>query len=151
MSRPLRARTTAALVILLVAAVLAGCAVIPTSGPVERVEDESGLGESTVRYTPAGPARDATETQIITGFLDAMLAYPVTHRVAAEYLTPEAAQQWRPGDATTVYTDAEVFSVSVGSGWIEMATESRLDEQGRIRATGGFQRIEFVFGRNEGQ
>ena len=46
----------------LLIALLTGCATIPTSGPVERVEDESGLGESTVRYMPAGPAKDATET-----------------------------------------------------------------------------------------
>jgi len=151
MSRPSHARATAALVLALVAAVLAGCAAIPTSGPVERVEDEAGLGESTVRYMPAGPTRDATETQIINGFLDAMLAYPVTHRVAAEYLTPEAAQEWRPGDATTVYTRAEVFSVSVGSGWIDLATESRLDAQGRLRGSGGSQRIDIELERIDGQ
>ena len=67
-----RAATLVALAV--VAALLTGCATIPTSGPVERVEDESGLGESTVRYRPAVPAKYATETQIITGFLGAMLA-----------------------------------------------------------------------------
>ncbi|WP_313410360.1 GerMN domain-containing protein, partial [Aeromicrobium sp.] len=131
--------------------VMAGCAAIPTSGPVERVEDEAGLGESTVRYMPAGPANDATETQIINGFLDAMLAYPVTHRVAAEYLTPEAAQQWRPGRSTTVYTDAEVFSVSVGSGWIDLRTESRLDAQGRLRSSDRAQRFDLELTRVDGQ
>lgn len=134
-----------------VALVLAGCAVIPTSGPVERVEDESGLGESTVRYMPAGPAADATETQIINGFLDAMLAYPVTHRVAAEYLTAEAAQRWRPGEATTVYADAEVFSVSVGSGWVDLEVASRLDAQGRLRDGEGGQRIDLELVRVDGQ
>lgn len=131
--------------------VMAGCAAIPTSGPVERVEDEAGLGESTVRYMPAGPAKGATETQIINGFLDAMLAYPVTHRVAAEYLTPEAAQQWRPGRSTTVYADAEVFSVSVGSGWIDLRTESRLDAQGRLRSSDRAQRFDLELTRVDGQ
>lgn len=145
----MRAATLVALA--LVTALLTGCATIPTSGPVERVEDESGLGESTVRYMPAGPAKDATETQIINGFLDAMLAYPVTHRVAAEYLTPEAAQQWRPGASTTVYGDAEVFSVSVGTGWIDLATESRLDEQGRLRRVGRSQRLDIDLVRIDGQ
>lgn len=144
-----RAATLVALAV--VAAVLAGCATIPTSGPIERVEDESGLGESTVRYMPAGPAKDATETQIINGFLDAMLAYPVTHRVAAEYLTPEAAQEWRPSTSTTVYADAEVFSVSVGSGWIDLSTESRLDEQGRLRRVGRSQRLDIDLVRIDGQ
>lgn len=150
MSTMTRLRGIAAVVAVL-AAVLTGCASIPTSGPVERVEDEAGLGESTVRYMPAGPARDATETQVINGFLDAMLAYPVTHRVAAEYLTPAAAQEWRPGRSTTVYSRAEVFSVSVGTGWIDLATESRLDAQGRLRRTGPSRRIDLDLRRVDGQ
>lgn len=133
------------------AAVLTGCAAIPTSGPVERVEDESGLGESTVRYMPAGPSEGATEAQVINGFLDAMLAYPVTHRVAAEYLTPEAAQQWRPGAGTTVYRRAEVFSAAVGSGWIDLTTRTRLDEQGRVVPARASQRLDLELERVDGQ
>lgn len=140
-----------AMVFAVFVAVLTGCAVIPTSGPVERVEDEAGLGESTVRYMPAGPAQDATETQVINGFLDAMLAYPVTHRVAAEYLTPEAAQRWRPGRATTVYSAADVFSVAVGTGWIDLTTESQLDGQGRLRQAGPTRRIDLELRRVDGQ
>ncbi len=139
-------------VLLAVAAVvLAGCAAIPTSGPVERVEDESGLGESTVRYTPTGPAAGASETQVVRGFLDAMLAYPVTHRVAAEYLTPEAAQQWRPGVRTTVYSAAEVFSEDTGTSWVQLEGESRLDEQGRFTRDRGRQRIDLDLRRVDGQ
>lgn len=139
------------IVLALVAAVLSGCAGIPTSGPVERVEDEAGLGESTVRYTPAGPAAGATETQIVRGFLDAMLAYPVTHRVAAEYLTPEAAQEWRPGRSTTVYTAADVSSDEVGSGRIDLTTDVRLDAQGALTRDQGTQRIDLRLIRVDGQ
>lgn len=144
-------RRSVALVLTLVAALLTGCAGIPTSGPVERVEDEAGLGESTVRYTPSGPIPGMTEAQTVRGFLDAMLAYPVTHRVAAEYLTAEAAQQWRPGGGTTVYTEAQVFSESVGSSRIDLSTDVRLDEQGRLTPAGGNRRIEFDLARIDGQ
>ena len=37
------------------ATMLAGCAGIPSSGPVERVADDSGPDQSTVRYAPVGP------------------------------------------------------------------------------------------------
>jgi len=146
-----RARLRGVAAALLTVAVLAGCAAIPTAGPVERVEDEAGLGESTVRYMPAGPADGATEAQVINGFLDAMLAYPVTHRVAAEYLTDEAAQQWRPGASTTVYRRAEVFSASVGTGWVDLVTETRLDEQGRVVPTPATRRIDLELQRVDGQ
>ena len=49
----------------LVAGVLmAGCAGIPSSGPVERVADDSGPSQSTVRYAPVGPSRGASPQQI---------------------------------------------------------------------------------------
>jgi len=140
-----------ALVLAIVAAVLAGCAGIPTSGPVERVQDESGLGESTVRYTPAGPAPDATEAQVVRGFLDAMLAYPVTHRVAAEYLTPEAADRWRPGQSTTVYTAADVSSDAVGAGRIDLAADVRLDAQGRLTRVAAARQWDLDLQRIDGQ
>ncbi|GAA3532082.1 lipoprotein LpqB [Aeromicrobium flavum] len=144
-------RPSVAVVLTVVAAVLAGCAGIPTSGPVERVEDESGLGESTVRYTPAGPAPGATEAQIVRGFLDAMLAYPVSHRVAAEFLTPDAAQRWRPGQGTTVYTEAAIFSGAVGTGRIDLDTDVWLDEQGRLTPADGSRRVEVDLARVDGQ
>jgi hypothetical protein len=144
-------RPSVVVVLVAVVAVLAGCAGIPTSGSVERVEDESGLGESTVRYTPAGPSPGGTEAQIVRGFLDAMLAYPVSHRVAAEFLTPEAAQQWRPGQGTTVYTEAAIFSGSVGTGRIDLDTDVRLDEQGRLTPAEGARRVELDLQRIDGQ
>lgn len=144
-------RRSVGLVLALAVAVLTGCAGIPTSGPVERVEDEVGLGESTVRYTPSGPIPGMTETQVVRGFLDAMLAYPVTHRVAAEYLTPTAAQRWRPGASTTVYSSVEAFSASVGSTRVELGTELRLDEQGSLTPAAGTERLRFALERIDGQ
>lgn len=85
--------------------VIAGCASIPTSGPVTEVVDDGELGQSTAHYSPTGPVDGATPQSIVHGFLDAMLAYPVSHRVAASFLTPEAAEQWRPTSGITVYAD----------------------------------------------
>ncbi|WP_293785263.1 LpqB family beta-propeller domain-containing protein, partial [uncultured Aeromicrobium sp.] len=119
----------------LTALVLAACASIPASGPVTEVEDPQGLGESTARYTPAGPAPEATPEQIVRGFLEAMLAYPVTSQIAAEYLTPGAARDWRPGESTTVYSHVRVDpSVPEGSGRqlrVGWRAAAHLDEQGR--------------------
>lgn len=134
-----------------VALLLGGCAAIPTSGPVQRVEDESGFGESTVRYSPAGPAPGATEAQIVRGFLDAMLAYPVTHRVASEYLTPQAAERWRPGDRTTVYETAAVDSPGRAQGRAALAVTARLDARGRLTQAAEREVLDLDLERINGQ
>ena len=137
MSTPRAKRTVAAVA---VAMVLAGCAGIPSSGPVQRVADDSGLDQSTVRYAPVGPSRGASPQQIVRGFLDAMLAYPVSTGTAALYLTPGAAKGWRSSEGVTVYTTPEVALpdsdevADPGAVSVELRTNevARLDRQGHF-------------------
>ena len=88
--------------------VASACAVIPSSGPVTKVADDNGLGESTVRYLPARPSRGATPQQVVRGYLDAMLAFPASSGTASAFLTPEAAKSWNSLSGVTVYTQPEV-------------------------------------------
>ncbi len=86
-----------------VALLLTACAGIPTNGPVRSVRSDDDAARTTVRYSPAGPRVGASPEEIVRGYLDAMLAYPVTTATATEYLTPSAASRWRAGRSTTVY------------------------------------------------
>jgi hypothetical protein len=90
-------------------AALAGCATIPTSGPVkaggdlrlERADDGvSVIGEP--------PRRGATPTQIINGFLDSSADFQNDHEIARLYLTTAASQGWRPQAGTQVYDKTEL-------------------------------------------
>lgn len=94
-------RSLAALAVLLV---VSACAGIPSSGPVTKVADDSGLGESTVRYSPARPAEGASPQQVVRGYLDAMLAYPASTGTATAFLTPAAAKGWSPSAGVRVYS-----------------------------------------------
>ena len=143
-----------------VAAVLAGCAGIPSSGPVERVADDGGPDQSTVRYAPVGPARGASPQQIVRGFLDAMLAYPVSTGTAALYLTPDAAKRWRSSQGVTVYSSPEV-SLS-GTDVLDAERESvivdlrttpvaRLDRQGHFTSGGDERPREYVLEKVKGR
>ncbi|MGA9102235.1 LpqB family beta-propeller domain-containing protein [Aeromicrobium sp.] len=132
-------RTMRALALLVGGVLMAGCAGIPSAGPVERVADDGGPGQSTVRYAPVGPPRGASPQQILRGYLDAMLAYPVSTGVAALYLTPDAARSWRSSEGVTVYTSPQVtLSESVlldatdESVVVDLRTRqvARLDRQG---------------------
>jgi hypothetical protein len=93
------------------ALVLAGCAGIPSAGPVTRVADDDGLGQSAVRYAPARPVPGATPEQIVRGYLDAMLAFPASSRTASSFLTPAAAEEWSASAQVRVYAAPEVSTV----------------------------------------
>lgn len=121
---------------------ITACASIPTSGPVTEVPEDVGLGESTVHYTPTGPSPGASPQRIVHGFLDAMLAYPVSHTVATSFLTEEAIEKWRPLSETTVYVDATTGSASMAQSEsaghqvvpVSFRRTAVLDSQGHITA-----------------
>ena len=143
-----------------IAAVLAGCAGIPSSGPVERVADDGGPDQSTVRYAPVGPSRGASPQQIVRGFLDAMLAYPVSTGTAALYLTPDAAKRWRSSQGVTVYTSPEVNLSETAvldavreSVIVDLRTSpvARLDRQGHFTPGGVGKPRAYVLEKIKGQ
>lgn len=126
------------------ALVLGGCASIPHAGPVTEVVDDTGLGQSTVRYSPALPADDASPGDIVRGYLDAMLAYPTSTRTASAFLTPAAADGWRPQAGVVVYDSAGVAQPAAdgarrAEGDVSDAVVVTVDEVGRIGPTGRYQ------------
>lgn len=93
------------LVLLLVgAALLSGCAQIPTGGPVR---SGRGVGyneqDSYVRALPAPPRPGAPPAEIVKGFLEASASFEDGYAVARQFLTPSASQGWDPGTGITVY------------------------------------------------
>ncbi|MEH3033057.1 MAG: LpqB family beta-propeller domain-containing protein [Aeromicrobium erythreum] len=107
----MRWRRSLALAVL-AALVLAACTGIPDDGPVTTARGDDGQARTTVRYSPAGPRVGASPEEIVRGYLDAMLAYPVTTATASEFLTPGAARSWRASRRTVVYGAHEVSQVS---------------------------------------
>lgn len=139
--------------------VLAGCAGIPSSGPVQRVAEDRGLGQSTVRYAPVGPSRGASPQQIVRGYLDAMLAYPVSTGTAAKYLTPRAADEWQSSEGVTVYSKPQATLGAVLLDYPRAAVQvdlrvneaARLDRQGHFTRVDGRSRSSYVLEKVKGQ
>lgn len=141
---------------------LAGCAAIPTSGPVTEVPDDSGLGQSTVRYSPAPPTDGAAPGEIVRGYLDAMLAYPASTRTASAFLTPSAADEWQRQDGVTIYNDAQVATPpedgrtrsdagSTAQVTLDAAPTGRLDPQGRFSTAQGREGVKYRLEQIDGQ
>jgi hypothetical protein len=145
---------------------LGACAGIPSSSPVTQVADEGGLGQSTVRYTPARPAPGASPQQIIRGYLDAMLAYPVSSATASEFLTPEGRRGWSPSAGVRVYSTTSLGDATVSSRedadtvgktqapveiGLDLTEDARLDRQGHYERRGGPSRLTYTLERVKGE
>ncbi|MFD7511222.1 LpqB family beta-propeller domain-containing protein [Streptomyces sp. NPDC059853] len=80
-----------------------GCASMPSSGPVQRVETaDRAENESPVRIFGVSPQENATQQQIVRGFLEAITSDEAQFDTAREYLTPQRQQLWDPFASTTV-------------------------------------------------
>lgn len=98
-SRPVRVLRTAGPAGALAAVLLAaGCAGMPDSGPVARVELSQGSADKNlqVRVFPVPPAKGADPQGLLLGFLDASTADEQHYETAQKYLTERAAKAWNP-------------------------------------------------------
>ncbi|EFQ82676.1 putative lipoprotein LpqB [Aeromicrobium marinum DSM 15272] len=130
----------------LVALLAAGaCAGLPTSGPIQQVGPDEPRVDAVVRYAPAPPVPGAEPQEVVRGFLDAMLAYPVSTATASAYLTPDAADAWQSSAGVRIYRAPEVGppsvpAVTVDDGRpvaveVEVREDAVLDETGHYRGT----------------
>ncbi|MFI8207605.1 LpqB family beta-propeller domain-containing protein [Streptomyces sp. NPDC085937] len=86
------------------AVLLAGCASMPDSGDLRGVES-TPRQDAQVRVYAMPPSDDATPTQIVQGFLEALTSDDADYKTARQYLTAEASKGWRPERSTTVLSD----------------------------------------------
>ena len=138
-----RTRTARPLLVVVALLAVSACAGIPSSGPVTRVADDGGLGESTVRYSPARPAEGASPQQIVRGYLDAMLAYPSSSGTATAFLTPAGARKWSPSAGVRVYSSIGISSPTLAAGEDGETTDKTrnpVDVQTRLVVDAGLDR-----------
>ncbi|MCX2928305.1 LpqB family beta-propeller domain-containing protein [Streptomyces sp. NEAU-W12] len=86
------------------AVLLAGCASMPDSGDLRGVES-TPRQDAQVRVFAMPPSEDASPTQIVQGFLEALTSDDADYKTARQYLTTEAARAWKPELSTTVLAD----------------------------------------------
>ncbi len=151
-----RGDRTLVAVLVAAAALLAGCAGIPTSGGIVeggpvRADDPAPY----VRYYPPDPRRGDTETQLVEGWFDAMAAYDPGNRTVSRYLSARGRSAWEQGGGTVVY-DAltrQVEQVSPGRVEVTLAQVARIGADGRYlrTPTGASVRLDLDLVREHGQ
>jgi hypothetical protein len=105
-------RSTAVLIAGVVAVLVAGCGGIPSSGTVQQLRDPVDVRDRLPVQSEAVPPEDgATPEEIVKGFLEALGSYEPgpegsSYPTAADFLTPDAREEWQPHperQAITVY------------------------------------------------
>jgi hypothetical protein len=122
-----------AVLVLLAGSALAGCATLPESGPVHRESsDRPDQPQDAPYFNPPGPAKDGSPAAIVSGFLVAMQANPLTTSVARTFLSERARTTWQPNRGTIVYEAFTVAPTSTGAT-VRLADIRRLDARGGWR------------------
>ena len=100
---------------------LAGCAQVPTSGPVTQGDGvQAGVDEPFIRVLPQVPTPGMSPLAIVRGFLASSASFDGDHAVARDYLSSEAAATWNAAAGVVVYNDEYGFSLrSLGRHWVE--------------------------------
>lgn len=139
--RPLGARVGTLVRVLVVGLVgglaLAGCAAIPTSGPVSTgapvPPPERGL-----RFQPVSPPDGAAPLDVVRGFLLAASGVEDDHAFARAYLVPQAARSWRPGAGITVMVDGSA-QATLEQGGAVLAEDARPAPDEPVTATVSYE------------
>lgn len=112
--------------VLLVLLATTACISVPDDGPVVSVEDQVGTQpEVGVERLPAPPQEGQSPQNIVTGFLQAMTAYPVRTEVARQFLASDARDAWDPSKIVTYESRDSLKGTDVvkvrlhGAYWID--------------------------------
>lgn len=157
-SRPHRraaVRATAhAALVLVVGLGLAGCASIPTSGPVQQgAEVRSERDDPFIRVIARPPRPGLTATEVVQGFLAASASFDDDHAVARAYLAPESRAGWDPLVGTVVYQDggATVREAATGRVVFSAARTATVSARGEYLAASGTEQTAFRLRQVQGE
>ncbi|MCQ9163052.1 LpqB family beta-propeller domain-containing protein [Arthrobacter sp. STN4] len=112
---------------------MAGCAAIPTDGPVGTSDPVSTRSNSNkVDYQQYNPVAGASPESIIRGFIDSGTGIGDDFQTARQYLTAPLAQSWAADKRTLVYTN----TVSVTPGKAKDSYLVKFDTVSSVDSTG---------------
>ncbi|MEP9383901.1 LpqB family beta-propeller domain-containing protein [Nocardioides cheoyonin] len=133
---------------------LAGCGLsMPTSGSVHDAgRITAAQPDEGFELDPRPPQQGATPSEIVDGFLEAMLATPLQTTTARKYLSKELATSWNPQQETITYSD-KAPARGTGPVTVDLVGANHLDEQGSWLGPvpASQRRLHFSVVREDGQ
>lgn len=150
-------RRPAVLVLVLasLASVLAGCAGVPTSGPIEQGPSIAAPGnDQFIRVIARPPVEGMTPEEVVRGFQEATASQDTGFGVAKQYLTALAATTWNPGKGVKVYDTSGLTFETAGSDVDAVGRlTGEIDRTGQytVAAPGTQLAVEYGLQRVEGE
>jgi hypothetical protein len=142
-------RLVAAVIALVAAAaVLAGCAAIPDSGAVLAGGRISQVSEPLdLDFNPSPPAHDASQLDLLHGFIDAASSPRNSYSIAREFLTPRLAATWDPDSSVTVdQGTGRVYTETSGTTWkLSVTPVAVVDASGDYRQAASVSPVSLGF------
>jgi len=127
-------RALRALALLTAGLVLAGCASIPSTGPVTSGERISRKTQDfTLDYIPQGPAKGASPGEILRGFVEAASSPQGDYEVARKYLTTRLQQSWDADASVTIDDGRSYKQLGDGSWQLSVTPLAEIDDTGAYR------------------
>lgn len=149
-TRP-RPRLLAPLALLGALLVLAGCANIPTGGGVSKLTIDSSGGDAALLTLPDPPATNASQQEILDGFIKAGRNPQANYAVARGYLSDQFRATWNP-NAGVLVSSSPIDSAVVGSNELQLSVtvSAAVDGDGRytIADVARTQPLQFHFAKD---
>ena len=126
-------RRPEALLALVAALLLAGCAGLPTTGPVVEGRVLGEVLNEPVRVVAVGPADGASQEAVVRGFLRAGEDADETHATGKSFLAPQSVDLWHWSSADVVVYDGDLSFRQVDEDSVEVTAAglARVTPDGR--------------------
>ncbi|MCC4909580.1 LpqB family beta-propeller domain-containing protein [Microbacterium sp. cx-59] len=133
-------RTVSLVSAVVIALVLAGCAGLPTTGPVQPVPQETAQAEvPDITFRPDAPQAGASPQQIVEGFVRAASGPQNDWDTARLFLAPDFRDSWEPeaGVIVDVLSDRVYTPISDEALDLQVTPRATVDEHGSYAPSDG--------------
>lgn len=130
------------------------CAQLPKSGDVKIGPNvESGLETDYLYYSPSGPSNDATQEDILLGFINAGTGPQNDYEVARSYLTKSFNAEWNPNQEVLIQDGKPTVTLTDNnSATVIVPISAKINENGQYESlpAGSTRSMQIAFAEESG-
>lgn len=153
--KPSIRRVALAALLALLCGGMTACQAVPGAGPVQEGLSDLSQGEQPLQFNPGGPIAGTDPEGIVRGFVRAATRSDNNYEIARQFLAPDYATKWQPGDQVFVNEGAQSYrQVSDTVGELSLTGVATVDEGGTLtplRSDQGSTRMHFEFTKVGGE
>lgn len=130
------------------------CAQLPRSSQISSGPNlEAGLETDYLYYSPAGPSEDASQEEILLGFINAGTGPQNNYEIARTFLTESLKTEWNPGEEVLIQDGTPIITLlDDNSASVLVRVSARINERGEYQALplGTTRLVEVSFDNSSG-